>query len=273
MDARRSEHAIPRAISPAPSVAARRALIAWLLAGGCGLTLAAIAAVTPAPDITPAASASSAPRGDDPIERAARRQLAAALASLASEVALEAQTPAAVLALAPGEVIQVRPLRLQRVPAMATVRVDLLRAGQSARSLDVIFRVRAYAEVLVAPHDLRPGDRIDRAECVVVRRDIAGLLSPLVPIQEGPRSWVVRKAVPAGQPLRQDQLTTRRDVMLGDRIVLSYRGASIEVEMPATAQQDGDAGQSVRVLPQGASGALVAVVMGPGTAAFNRGQP
>ncbi len=149
-----------------------------------------------------------------------------------------------------------------RVGMPVTLRVD----GAIAQTRMVWFTTRAWRDVHVYAHDYRSGEAGDDLRTVTRRVDIAAeggeevvAADVLAPV---PRGYRLLRDVRAGQPVLARDLGPMPAVARNTRVALQVRRAGLALSIAALARDDGAVGESVRVLPQGATQWIRAAVTG-----------
>lgn len=125
---------------------------------------------------------------------------------------------------------------------------------QRAQSRMVWFTVHWWQDVPVYVRDAQASDRADALLTQVARTDLAGVVDADrvgAPSEMTP-DLRLRRAVRAGQPVLESDFEPVPAVARRDRVTLTVSEGPIELRTAAIAQGDGEVGERVKVLPDGA---------------------
>lgn len=111
--------------------------------------------------------------------------------------------------------------------------------------IPVWFKVKAFAQVLVATHDLAADSPIPKEAFLLQERDIAGLND--LPAQTIPDKKILKTAIERDSILLSTQLKEAPQVTQGTALKVSIKEHGIMILMDAVALTDGYLGQTITV--------------------------
>lgn len=168
----------------------------------------------------------------------------------------------------PYEVPQGR-IEQQLIPAKPGVigsrRITLLTRvdDQVVANLSVRVELEALAEVVVANNNLKRGTLLAPEDVSLQQRDISSLRDPLFSIAEvtGQR---LKRTLRLGQPLSQRQIDFPPLIKRGERVEIQAQHAGLLVTAVGESRQDGNRGDSIRVVNSNSRRELLCRVVAPG---------
>jgi flagellar basal body P-ring formation protein FlgA len=145
--------------------------------------------------------------------------------------------------------------------------VDVEVAGRLERRVPVVVAVRSFASRWQARTDLpvRAAVGPDGFERQEIELSLASVAAPA----ELPVGKRLSRAIAAGQVLQLTHLEQATEVTRGDMVEAHVRRGLVSVQTRGEALQDGRSGQRIQVRITGASGPVLAQVVGPGTVQVN----
>lgn len=167
--------------------------------------------------------------------------------------------------------LQVRPIAAQSLPSQRMrVWIDLFVDERFVRTLTASFEVNAWAELAVAGQDLAAGQSVRADQVRRADVDLTRLRGSRNPAAGGARAEAATLAV--GQRLREplragDPIATARTeseplVRRGTWAAMDAQNGNVSVQSRVEVLQDGRPGETVRVKMPGASGSVLARVVG-----------
>lgn len=111
--------------------------------------------------------------------------------------------------------------------------------------IPVWFKIKAYAMVFVANHDLGYDQPIQKTVFSIKKRDIAGLNA--LPVQSLPDNTWLKSSIKHGQILLTKQLKKAPLIIHGQVIKVSIQNNTITITMDALAVTDGYLGETITV--------------------------
>lgn len=160
--------------------------------------------------------------------------------------------------------LQVRPLGGAPVRSRMVVWVDVFAANRFVRSVPVSFAVQAWRDVAVAAQPLTAGAPLHAGRMAERPVDVAALDGAQLAGPAPGEPLQLRRNVPAGAPLRVQDLGAAPLVQRGQWASLRSGAGAVVSEARVEVLQDGRAGESVRVRQPGALTQVMARVVGPG---------
>jgi flagella basal body P-ring formation protein FlgA len=127
------------------------------------------------------------------------------------------------------------------------LQVELLQDGTVVRTVWVTADVALEGPVVVARRPIGRGETIAAADLTVERREIPANGGDLLGDPHEAEGRVARAALPPLAPLRREQLTAPILVRRGDVVLLVAERGGLRLTVPAEAQDEAAAGESVRV--------------------------
>lgn len=143
------------------------------------------------------------------------------------------------------------------------VPVQVWMDGQMMQSRMVWFTVHWWQDVPVYARNALAGERANVLATQVVRTDLAGVIDADragAPPEMTP-ALRLRRAVRVGQPVLEGDFEPVPPVARQERVALTVREGPVELRTAATAQGDGEIGERVKVLPDGAGQWVLARVI------------
>ena len=163
--------------------------------------------------------------------------------------------------------LSARPIAAGQAPVgRIIVWVDVQVAGRVERRVPVVVAVRSFALRWQARMDLPA--RAAVGPHVFERQEIE-LSLPYAAAAELPLGMRLSRALAAGQVLQAAHLEPSTEVTRGDMVDAHVRRGLVSVQTRGEALQDGRNGQRIHVRITGASGPVLARVVGPGTVQVN----
>lgn len=164
-----------------------------------------------------------------------------------------------------GEVsLKPRPIDVDHLSSRVPVHIDVYVNQVLARSVVVPFTVRVKQNVYIAKRSLPEGS-IVTVDDFEIRNDIVGASQrESAPVASLDGTVRLRKRIAGGQMLTAGQVSADGAVLRGDAVQLIVASNGIRIETRATAQQDGQLGQTIRVRMDGATEMTTARIVGPG---------
>ncbi len=164
--------------------------------------------------------------------------------------------------------LSARPLAAGQAPVgRVIVWVDVQVDGRLERRVPVVVAVRSFAPRWQARTDLPARAAI--GPDVFERQEIELSLPSVAAPAELPVGKRLSRAVAAGQLLQPSHLEQATEVTRGDMVEAHVRRGLVSVQTRGEALQDGRSGQRIQVRITGASGPVLAQVVGPGTVQVN----
>jgi flagella basal body P-ring formation protein FlgA len=164
--------------------------------------------------------------------------------------------------------LSTRPLAAGQAPVgRVIVWVDVQVADRLERRVPVAVAVRSFAPRWQARTDLPARAAI--GPDVFVRRAFELSLPSVAAPAELPAGKRLSRAMAAGQVLQPAHLEQATEVSRGDMVDAHVRRGLVSVQTRGEALQDGRSGQRIQVRITGASGPVLAQVVGPGTVQVN----
>ena len=164
--------------------------------------------------------------------------------------------------------LSVRPLAAGQAPVgRIIVWVDVLVAHRLERRVPVVVAVRSFAPRWQARMDLPARAAI--GPDVFERQEIELTATSVSAPADLPAGKRLSRAVAAGQVLQPGHLEPATEVTRGDMVEAHVRRGLVSVQTRGEALQDGRSGQRIHVRITGASGPVLAQVVGPGTVQVN----
>jgi flagellar basal body P-ring formation protein FlgA len=145
--------------------------------------------------------------------------------------------------------------------------------NMSAISSRITGRVEAVAEVPVAVTRLLPETLLRADDVHVMRLRVSRLTSDVVRDVDQIVGMQLRRPVPAGQPLRADELMRPPLVQRGSLVRLEFNSGDLSLSAQGTAIDDGADGERIRVQNTNSRAFLYADVVGPGRVRVVAGLP
>lgn len=160
--------------------------------------------------------------------------------------------------------MRVRPLDKTTLYARLPVWVDILVNGELYRSVVVPVNIKAEREVMVAVRDIAAGSTVSAKDFSTQVEDAAGFRDPVDIANVHDATMRMRRAISRGRILTQQDIYPTGAVLKGDVIKLTYSNATISLETTAIADQDGQAGEMIRVKPEKGIDTVMAKVISSG---------
>jgi len=117
---------------------------------------------------------------------------------------------------------------------------------------------------LVAHRDLPVGTVVTPADFESKVEDVTEMSQEAMPATDIESPTRVTKALKKGQVLMRGQLSPRGMVFRGDSVKLMLTDGGLTIEARATAEQDGNIGQFVKVRPETSVAAVTGLIVAPG---------
>jgi flagella basal body P-ring formation protein FlgA len=138
-------------------------------------------------------------------------------------------------------------------------------------TVPIALTVHTEAVVYVLARPVGVGEGLEGTALRIERRKLPGLPDTLLrpPLALDP--FVTRRSLPAGEPLRRQDLLPRPWIKRGDLVTLVARAAGLEVRSAAIALADARPGELVRLRHPITGRSMQAQASGPGTALALRG--
>ncbi len=130
-------------------------------------------------------------------------------------------------------------------------------------NLSLRVELEALAEVVVATGDLRRGTELGPAQLDLQSRDISGLRNPLFNAAElyGKR---LKRSVRLGEPLQRLQVEFPPMIKRGELVSIQVRRGALTLTARGKSQQNGRAGEMIRVRNSQSRKEILARVVAPG---------
>jgi flagella basal body P-ring formation protein FlgA len=160
--------------------------------------------------------------------------------------------------------IRARALDAARLPARASVWLDLLVEGQVQRSVVVAVGFTLQRPAYLARRALSAGSMAAARDFEVREINVAGLDAQPVSAAGQP-GWRVRGALQAGQVLTRAQVPASGTVFPGDTVLLQARSGAIGIDVAAVVQAEAVPGQRVSVRASHSSDVLTGRLTAAGT--------
>jgi len=135
----------------------------------------------------------------------------------------------------------------QPILGSVPVTVSLWRGARLEKRSIVTARVSVERPTVVARRPLRSGEVLAAEDLAVEPRAVATPASDTVEEPSDAVDLRVRRAVPAGDPLRRSWLDEAPRVRRGDRVKLRLVHGALRIEGAGRAEQDGREGEWIRV--------------------------
>jgi flagella basal body P-ring formation protein FlgA len=206
----------------------------------------------------------------DMVAKFAKDELTAHLVKTGLKTDIQRVSPPNSLTLPAGRVsLKIREMPV-RTAKRQTVLVEVSVDDQFVRVLPVVFEVKTFAPALVALRNLKAGEELNARN--VAARESECPDRPLLPVQsvlsvessEPAQAMRLRRPLAVGDPLTTSHVEAMPLVKHGSAATLITSLGSINVESRVEVLEDGALGQKVRVKLSNASGAIQALVTGPG---------
>ena len=161
-------------------------------------------------------------------------------------------------------------LRSRPLPADAAVArrltawTEVLVAGREVRAAPVRLELRVHGPAHVAREGQPAGARVDPERLELRDIEWTGRVAPPLPLA-GLQGLRLRRPLAKGEPVTRALIEAAPLVARGQRATLHASQGLVRLEGRVEVLQDGFSGQTVPVRLPGASGAIAARVVGPGT--------
>ncbi len=137
-------------------------------------------------------------------------------------------------------------------------------AGDGSRAtLVLVGELRVLVPVPVPRRPVPAGTRLEAGMLEVVERPLRTLPAEVVRDVGALLGLETRRRLPAGRPVRRDDVGPPRLVRRGDPVTVVYRSGALELLLTARALEDGGLGQVVRLINPDSGRGLRARITGP----------
>lgn len=184
------------------------------------------------------------------VETAARAQVERALAeAFPNATRLEVRRVGTVkdVSMDTGARAVARSVRTESLGSRVSVFVDVVRAGRVTRSVPVTFAIAAYVPVLVTAHALRPGERLSGSDVTVSERDVTALSGDIFESIADVEGMRTRRYLAAGAIVTGNDVAALPAVARHQEVEVTVVTPTVRIEARGVAQEDGEAGETIRV--------------------------
>jgi len=131
-------------------------------------------------------------------------------------------------------------------------------------SIDIQLKVEQSAMLPVATTRILSGEELTTDQFTTEWVDVTRMNGDYVTDLDEIRGMQLRRTLLAGQPVRRTDIWTPPVVSAGDQIILVFMTDFMQVTIPATARQDGQPGDVIRIYSSETRRTYLAEVSGPG---------
>ena len=138
------------------------------------------------------------------------------------------------------------------------------RRDRVVRRVPVWLAVSAYRPLLTTQRALRPGDPVGEKDVAMRERDVTVLDSTVLDSVDGLSGLRARRYLPANAVVRRGDLEPAPPVVREQQVAVRVSTGRVQIEARGVAQQDGQAGEVIRVRNPGSVEVYLAKVTGIG---------
>lgn len=138
------------------------------------------------------------------------------------------------------------------------------RRARVVRRVPVWLAVSAYRPLLTTQRALRPGDPVSEKDVVMRERDVTALDGIALDSVDGLTGLRARRYLPANAVVRRGDLEPAPPVVREQQVAVRVSAGRVQIEARGVAQQDGEAGEVIRIRNPGSAEVYLAKVTGTG---------
>jgi flagella basal body P-ring formation protein FlgA len=149
-------------------------------------------------------------------------------------------------------------------PAPLPTRVDIVVNGMVERSLVVKCRVRLYKTMAQAAHLIERGHVFAPTDVVFMRRELQSLQQTGINAFDGLEGCRSRARILPGRLISNDLVEKIPLIRRGEKVAIEASSDNCSVSVQGVAQEDGTAGEYIKVANLSSRKLLIAEIVGPG---------